>query len=137
MIKTLPWIARAALLFAVLDFGTVGSLYILRPAVEAANATITAAEAAGLTNLRVGFGAFHFGVALIAAFCLLKPERILTGLSVVCAMTATGVAVRIFGLMVDGWHPRTILLLQLECLGLVIFLAGLWAERRRLSATPA
>ena len=130
--KMLPWIARGALLFSVVDLGTVGILYIFDPATEAARATITAGEAAGLTNLRVGFGAFHFGIALIAAFCLLKAERVWVGLSIVSAITATAVVVRSYGLIVDGWHPRTVLLLQFESLGLMIFTIGLLAERMRL-----
>ena len=135
--KALPWIARASLLFAAIDFGTVGTLYFLSPIGEAANSTITAAEAAGVTNIRVGFGVFHLGLGLIAIFCLLKPQRIILGLALVCAMPTTAILVRLFGLMVDGWHERTVLLLQLECLGLVIFATGLWAERRRLKALHA
>ena len=134
--KALPWTAHIALLFAAFDFGTVGTLYILHPVIEAANFTIVASEAAGVTNIRVGFGAFHLGVAAIAAFCLLKPERVLIGLGVVCAMTAIAILVRIFGLLIDGWHERTVLLLQLECLGLAIFAIGLWAERLRLKTKP-
>jgi hypothetical protein len=129
-----PWIARFALWFAVVDFGAVGALYMLDPAGEAAASGIFAQEAAGLSNLRVGFGAFHLAVAVIALYCALAAERLWAGLCIVATVTAIAVLTRIAGLIIDGAHPRTWLLLQFESLGLLVFLLGLLAEwRRRVS----
>lgn len=132
----LLWIARLALGFAVLDFGIIGSLYVIDPAAEAAASTIVAIEAAGTTNLRVGFGAFHLAIAVIAAFCLGAPDRYWPGLGIVVTVTTIAVAVRLIGVTIDGVHPRTTLLLRFEALGLAIFLAGLfaaWRQRSRLT----
>ncbi len=128
---TLGRIALAALVFAALDFSSVGLLYIVDPAGEAAASTITAAEAAGLTNLRVGFGALHLAIGVIAAYCAIRRERIWAGLRIVVTVTLIAVAVRLLGLAVDGVHDRTLLLLQVETLGLAIFVLGLSAEWRR------
>jgi hypothetical protein len=130
-VTTLGRIALAALVFAALDFSTVGFLYIVDPAGEAAASTITAAEAAGLTNLRVGFGAFHLAIGVIAAYCAIRRDRIWVGLRIVVTVTLIAVAVRLLGLAVDGVHDRTLLLLQFESLGLAIFVLGLSAEWRR------
>ena len=135
MHKALPWIARAALLFAVLDFGYIGINAILNPASMAANSTLAAAEAAGLTNIRGGFGAFHLAVSIVALFCL-ATARVGIGLAVVCTFTATAVCVRALGLMIDGSHPRTLLLIQLESLGLLIFVVGFCAHWRSQLRRP-
>lgn len=134
--NALIWIARTSLGFAVLDFGAVGLLYLVDPAGEAAASTIVPIEAAGYTNLRVGFGAFHLAIGVIAAFCVAARERLWPGLGIVVTVTTIAVAVRLIGITIDGEHPRTTLLLKFEMLGLVIFALGLLAAwRHRRAAT--
>lgn len=128
--NALIWIARVALGFAVLDFGAVGILYLIDPAAEAAASTIVAIEAAGYTNLRVGFGAFHLAIGVIAAFCVTARDRLWPGLGIAVTVTTIAVAVRLIGITIDGEHPRTWLLLKFEMLGLVIFALGLLAAWR-------
>jgi hypothetical protein len=128
--RTLLWIARAALVFAALDFGAIGLLYAVDPAREAAASTIVAIEAAGATNLRVGFGAFHLAIGVIASFCAINRDRYWPGLGIVVTVTTVAVSMRLIGVTVDGPHPRTMLLLQFETLGLAIFSAGLFAAWR-------
>jgi hypothetical protein len=133
-VRWTPWIGRIALLVAVLAFGRVGWLYILHPVEASARFAMTLSSVAAVTNIRVGFGAFHLGMAAIALACLTSTRRLIVGLAAVAIMTAIVVAVRLLGVALDGPDPRTLAVLHIESIVLIVFVIALVIEWLRTRA---
>ena len=75
--------------------------------------------------MRVGFGAFPLGCALVALNCLLSPSRLRTGLSFVAVIFGVALAVRILAIVGDGTLRESLSLLSAEALLLTLSIGGL------------
>jgi hypothetical protein len=134
-----PWISRAALCFAALDFGAVGFAYLTEPAIMAWNYGISVFTATAATSMRVAFGGYPLAITLIAFFCLLFPQRFLMGLTVAATVSGMALAARAFGVVVDGADARNLLMMQREMISFCIYAIGVAVEwrRRALQTAPS
>src|SRR5205809_7103165 len=73
----------------------------------AASFKISLGSAAAITSMRVGFGAFPLGFAIIVASCLASTSRLLPGLSFVATILGVATAARVLGIVVDGAAPES------------------------------
>ncbi len=127
------WLSRFVLLFATIVFSAISVKYLGNPVGTTAPFKITLGSAAAITNMRVGFGAFPLGFALITFSCLLR-RRHIEGLY--CVMTIVGVATaaRTLGIVVDGAASESFKVLLPEVAMLTLSILGLFLElgqRRR------
>jgi hypothetical protein len=65
-------------------------------------------SALALTITRVGFGAFPLAFSILTLACLISTRRLLAGLSLVGTILGVALAVRIFGVLVDGTARQSI-----------------------------
>jgi hypothetical protein len=119
------WFDRFVLLAATLIFALIGSRYIADPVGAAATTDISLGSALAISTMRVGFGAFPLGCALVALTCLLSPRRLRTGLSFVAVIFGVALAVRIFAIVGDGTLRESLTLLSAEALLLTLSIVGL------------
>ena len=130
------WINRIILLFSTTIFFLISITTISDPAGFAAEQGITLSSPLGYTILRIGFGAFPLGFAIIILACLISAQRILIGLSFVATMVAVVLAVRILGVYLDGTASQNFNLIVAEAVLLVLSAIALSLElgrRRHLS----
>ena len=73
------WLGRLVLLAAASLFIMIGSKYLSNPIHMAANDGISLGSGMAITRLRIGFGAFPLGFAIIILFCLVSKARLLPG----------------------------------------------------------
>jgi hypothetical protein len=81
--------------------------------------------------MRVGFGAFPLGFALITFSCLISPRRHLRGLYFVMTIIATATAARILGIFLDGPAAESLGVLRPEFVMLTLSIVGILLETRR------
>jgi len=131
-----PWLTRLILGAATLIFTLIGVKYITDPVRAAASFNISLGSAAAVTSMRVGFGAFPVGFAIIVASCLVSTSRLLLGLYFVVTIIGVATAARVLGIVVDGAAPESVFLLRPEValLGLSVIGVLLEAGRRRVKA---
>jgi hypothetical protein len=122
-------IAALVLLYAALGFGYPGIMYLLFPVRMGASWEFAPTSAFAVSNIRLGFGAFHLGVAVMALLTLFTRQYAF-GLLTVVIFAALAVGTRAFGLVVDGLHPRSLLVIAGEAVSLTIFLTGFLIHRR-------
>jgi len=132
-------VVRLILLPPTFVFTMIAFKYISHPAEMAATAGIALKTPLAATILRIGFGAFPLGCALFTLSCLFPAPRLLTGLGFVATMMSTALAVRIFGIIVDGTLHESLQLVIAEVVLLAMTLAGIAIEtgRRRRGARHA
>lgn len=85
------------------------------------------------TYLRMGFGATHFALGLVAAYCAFRPDlfRFIIGVGLTNSLVVT--AVRLLGMIEQGTTAQ-LHLLTLEVCVTSALLIGLAADRRRRGA---
>ena len=126
-----PWLNRLILSAATLIFTLIGVKYITDPVRAAASFKISLGSAAAITSMRVGFGAFPLGFAIIVASCLVSTSRQLRGLYFVATIIGVATAARVLGIMVDGAAPESVLLLRPEVALLALSVIGVVLESAR------
>jgi hypothetical protein len=119
------WFDRFVLLAAALILALIGSRYIADPVGAAATTDISLGSALAISTMRVGFGAFPLGCALVALTCLLSPSRLRTGLFFVAVIFGVALAVRVFAILDDGTLKESLSLLSAEALLLTLSIVGL------------
>jgi hypothetical protein len=132
-----PWVNRLVLAAATLIFTMIGLRYIVDPVPASAATGVTLNSALATTVTRVGFGAFPLSFAIFSSVCLLSTRRLLIGASLVATIAATAIAVRLFGVAVDGAVPESTRLFIPETVLLVVSLAGILLERARRNHPPS
>ncbi len=137
--RVAPWLTRLILLPPTFVFTMIVFKYISYPAEMAATVGIALNTPLAATILRIGFGAFPLGCALFTVSCLVSTRRLLTGLGFVATMMSVALAVRIFGIVVDGTLRESLRLVIAEVVLLVLTLVGVAIEvsRRRHQAQRA
>jgi hypothetical protein len=132
-----PWLNRFVLLAATLVLAMIGRKFITDPVGAAAAANISLGSALAVTNMRASFGAFPLGCAIVAFACVISTRRHLAGLSFVATIIGVALAVRIFGVLMDGTLSESVRVLFAEGALLSFSVIGILAElsRRRHRAT--
>jgi len=132
-----PWLIRLILGAATLIFTLIGVKYITDPVRAAASFNISLGSAPAITSMRVGFGAFPVGFAIIVASCLVSTSRLLLGLYFVATIIGVATAARVLGIVVDGAAPESVVLLRPEVALLALSVVGVLLEsgRRRHQRT--
>jgi uncharacterized membrane protein len=126
------WFARIIMIYALLIFTFLAYLYIFEPLQHIAGFGISASGVPESINfLRAGPGALFLGMALFAAYGLARPGQLRSCLWVVVVFNACVVAVRLFGITVDGSSPMQLSELRDEGLSWLLFVAALVACPRR------
>ena len=123
------WFKRFVLLAATLIFALIGTRYMIDPVGAAAATDISLGSALAVSTMRVGFGAFPLGCALVALVCLVSARRLQTGLSFVAAIFGVALAVRVFAIVDDGTLRQSLSLLSAEAILLTLSLVGLVVDR--------
>jgi hypothetical protein len=131
MARLTPWFCRSILMMATFVFTTISVRYIGNPIRTAAAFKITLGSPAAITNMRVGFGAFPLGFAIITFSCLISPRRFLRGLYFVMTIIATATAARVLGIVVDGPAAESLGVLRPELVMLTLSIVGIFLETRR------
>jgi hypothetical protein len=120
------WFARIIVAYALLIFTFLAYLYIFEPLEHIASFGISASGAPESINfLRAGPGALFLGIALFTAYGLARPGGLYICLWVLVVFNACVVAVRLFGIVVDGISPMQLRELRNEGLSWLLFVAAL------------
>lgn len=120
------WFARIIVTYALLIFTFLAYLYIFEPLEHIASFGISASGVPESINfLRAGPGALFLGMALFAAYGLARPGGLYSCLWVLVVFNACVVAVRLFGIVVEGISPLQLTELRNEGLSWLLFVASL------------
>jgi len=134
--RLVPWLSRFVLLGATVIFSLIAEKYLADPVATAATFKISLGSAAAVTNMRVGFGAFPLGFALVTLGCLVSGRRHLMGLWFVMTVIGAATAARLLGLVVDGPAQESLKVLRPELLLLTLSSVGLVLESYRRRQPP-
>jgi hypothetical protein len=88
-------------------------------------------SATAVTVIRVGFGGFPLGFAVVLFGCVAATRRLLTGLFFVLTVVGTVTIARVQGLLVDGATAYNLGLLRPEIMMITLSGAGIILELRR------
>lgn len=125
------WFARLVTVYALLIFSFLAYLYMIEPLDHINNFGITATGSPESVNfLRAGPGALFSGLAITAAYGLLRPGRLLACLWVVVIFNGCVVGARLLGIAVDGVTTLQLTELRDEGISWLFFLAALLVHPR-------
>jgi hypothetical protein len=125
------WFARLVTLYAFLISVFLAYLFIVEPLEHIARFGIAASGVPeSISFLRTGPGALFAGIAIFAAWGLVRPARLVTCLWVIVLFNACVVALRLLGIVVDGSTPIQMLELRDEGISWLFFVAALVAHPR-------
>ncbi len=131
------WLSRFLLLLPTLVFTLLSFKFIADPVHAAAQSGITIGTGLGITDIRVGFGAFPLALAMVFAFCLVSERRLLTGLAVAATVMTVVLAVRLAGMLADHTVAASMKLVVAEAVFAVLSATGIVIEKRRRSSQQA
>ena len=128
-----PWLSRFILLLPTLIFIMLAWKFISDPVRSAAESGITLGPGVGMTNMRVGFGAFPLGIAIIILLCLISRPWLLMGLGLVTTIAGVALTVRVLGMLADHTTTESLKLVGAETVLFTLSVVGLSIElgRRR------
>jgi hypothetical protein len=129
------WYARVIMALALLMFAFLAQLYAFNPlnGIDMFGVSLSG-EAHSITFLRTGLGAMFSSLFFCCLIGLVKPQHFLTCLTFVVGVMTMIVALRLYGLAVDGVTPKNMSELRNEGLGWLIFLSG-WIAYPRQTIT--
>ena len=134
--RFVPWLSRFVLFAAAVIFSLIAVKYLADPVGTAAAFKISLGSTAAVTNMRVGFGAFPLGFALVTLGCLVSARRHLTGLWFVMTIVGAVTAARLLGIVVDGPAHESLKVLRPEVVLLTLSSVGLVLESYRRKQRP-
>lgn len=132
-----PWVTRFVLLAVTFIFAGIGLKFITDPVHAAGASGIAATSATAVTAIRVGFGGFPLGSAVVALYCLVSKRRVLAGLCLAAMMIGVVLSVRFFAVLTDGTAMENMRLLTAEGVVLAAAIGGILIEARYRRARPA
>jgi hypothetical protein len=97
-----PWVTRIVLVFGTLLFAMIGRKFVLDPIGAVRDAGIQLATPMALTTVRASFGAFPLACSLAILTCLVSRSRNRTGLWFIAILIGVVLAVRLYGIFLDG-----------------------------------
>jgi Domain of unknown function (DUF4345) len=122
----------------------ISSRFLINPVAAAAAQGISLRSAFGITTVRVGFGVFPLGAAIVAAAGLFSPSRRRDALRFISAVFSVALAVRVASVIVDHSASSTNLRLiaieavvLLACLAVLLFDATAFRKGRDDGLRPA
>jgi len=127
--RIVPWFSRAVLLAALAVLALIGRKFVGDPVGSATASGITLGTPLALTNMRASFGAFPLGCSLFVLVCLVTASLRRTGLIFVMLVIGTALAVRVFGIIVDGTFGDSLRVLAAETVLFCLCFAAYSAER--------
>jgi hypothetical protein len=130
------WLSRLVLLLAAVLLTMIGLKFILEPVAAAGASGIILSSPLAHTNMRASFGAFPLAGGLIALGSLVSTRRHGAGLSVVAITIGTALAVRIFGVLVDGTFESSSTVLTAETALFALCCAALLVRRASAQRQP-
>jgi len=125
------WQGRIVLTAATVIFTLISLRYLIDPVGVANEFKISLGTATAITNLRVAFGAFPLGFAIIVFSCVISTKRLLRGLFFFGTIIGVVTAVRIYGVLTDGATPESLKVLRPEIVMLMLSIVGILLEMRR------
>jgi len=134
--RFVPWLSRIVLAAATAIFSLIAVKYLANPVGTAAAFKISLGSTAAVTNMRVGFGAFPLGFALVTLGALLTARHV-TGLWFVATIVGAVTAGRILGIVLDGPAHESLTVLRPELVLFTLSSLGLVLEGRRRRQRPA
>jgi hypothetical protein len=126
-----PWFNRAILLAVTIIFTMISVKYITDPVHTAAASGISAGSALAITTIRVGFGGFPLGSAIVTLFCLAATRRLLMGLCFVTTISGVILITRGVSVLVDHSTSENLHLLIAEVILLTLSAIGIFIELGR------
>ena len=127
-VRISPWFTRLVLLSATSLFAMIGRKYVFDPVAAVRNAGIVLNTPMALTTVRASFGAFPLACAVSVLVCLLSARRNRIGLWFIAVLIGIVLAVRLYGIVVDGTlresQPVLIAELVLFSIAVVALLMG-------------
>jgi hypothetical protein len=125
------WLARVVTVYALLIFSFLAWLYIAEPLDHIGRFGISASGVPESVNfLRAGPGALFAGMAITAAYGLVRPRHLAACLWVLVIFNGCVVAARLLGMAVDGITPLQLTELRDEGVSWLSFVAALAAHPR-------
>jgi len=138
-LRIAPWLGRLSLLAGTVILSMIGLRYLLDPVAAGAAVQTTFGSPAGITSMRVGFGAFPLAFAAVLAVCLFSPGHRRFGLFMVAVLMGAAAGARLLGIALDGPTVASTRLFIPELALLALSLLGLggeWSARRAGRESP-
>lgn len=130
------WIERLALVVALLPLN-VGLRFLLDPVHYATLGGISLQNAGAVATLRMSMGAFHLGIAFVAAMGLIFSTMRGPALVLLFTFMVPVLCVRLLGFALDGYYPSEIHGLLGETTVAIALAVGLTAYLRRPETVAA
>ena len=125
MTQARVWLARIVLVYSLLIFGYLASLYILEPQAHIARFGVSITGTPESINfLRVGPGALFAALAITALYGLIRTEYLLPCLGFIVLVISCVVAGRLYGIAANGSSPMQLSELRDEGLSWVVMLTA-------------
>jgi len=126
MLQARLWFARVVALYAVLIFSYLGWLYAVEPLDHISGFGISAEGTPESANfIRVSVAALFIGQAIIAVWGLARPANLINSLKILVLFLGCTVAMRIFGITVEGVSDLQITELRDEGISWLFFVVAL------------
>jgi cytochrome b561 len=97
-----PWLTRLVLVFATFLFAMIGRKYIFDPVGAVQGSGIALNTPMALTTMRASFGAFPLACGIVALVCLVSGRLNRRGLWFISIVIGIVLAVRCYGIEIDG-----------------------------------
>jgi hypothetical protein len=125
LLKFRIWYARAVLAVAALLFAFLAHLYVMTPldGIDMFGVSLSG-EPHSVTFLRTGLGAMFASLFLTSVVGLIRPRLLLTCLTFVVGVMSLIVAIRVYGLAVDGVSDKNLSELTTEATCWLVFVTG-------------
>ena len=121
--------ALVLLALTTVIFIGISSRFLVNPAAAAAAQGIALRSAFAVTTVRVGFGVFPLGAAMVAAAGLFSPSRRRDAMRFISAVFSVALAVRVASVVVDhAASPINSRLIAIEAAVLLACLAALFFD---------
>ena len=133
------WFVRLVIVYALLIFAFLASLYVIEPLEPIEKFGISASGVPESGNfLRTGPGAMFLSLAVTALYGLLRPARLISCLWFIVVLNGCIVAGRLYGMAVDGVTPLQLSELRDEGLSWIVFVLALlaWPRAARAHTAP-
>jgi len=126
MLQARLWFARIVVLYAVLIFSYLGWMYAVEPLDHISGFGISAEGSPQSANfIRVSVAALFLGQAIVAVWGLARPTNLVSSLKILVLFLGCTVAMRLFGITVEGVSDVQITELRDEGVSWVFFVAAL------------
>ncbi|MEQ8734947.1 MAG: hypothetical protein RIC29_08490 [Rhodospirillaceae bacterium] len=125
------WYARLVMGLALIIYGFLASLYAFNPlaGIDMFGVSLSG-EAHSVTFLRTGVGAMFSSLFFAALIGLARPKLFMTCLTIIVGVMTIIVALRVYGLIVDGITDKNLSELRTEGLSWLFFVSG-WVSYPR------